>query len=66
MIVATAAAASPTRYERTLHNCCARSLSDLIALQLDEPSDEFGPTFRSWVRENRQAATKYAGAFVGN
>jgi len=57
--------ASPTRYERTLHNC-ARSLSDFIALQLDEPSsDEFWPTFRSWVRANRQAATKYADAFVG-
>jgi hypothetical protein len=56
--------ASPTRYERTLHDC-ARSLSDFIALQLDEPSDDFWPTFRSWVRANRQAATKYAGAFVG-
>ena len=56
--------ASPTRYERTLQNC-ARSLSDFIALQLDEPSDEFWSTFRSWVMSNRQAATKYAGAFVG-
>jgi hypothetical protein len=64
MIVATAAAASPTRYERTLHNC-ARSLSDFIALQRDEQPDDFWPTFRSWVRANRQAATKYAGAFVG-
>jgi hypothetical protein len=25
----------------------------------------FAPPFRSWVRANRQAATKYAGAFVG-
>ena len=57
--------ASPTRYERTLQNC-ARSLSDFIALHLDEPSDDFWLTFRSWVRTNRQAATKYAGAFAGN
>jgi hypothetical protein len=56
--------ASPTRYEKTLAHC-ARSLSDFIALQLDEPSDEFWPTFRSWVMSNRQAATKYAGLFVG-
>ena len=56
--------ASPTRYEKTLAHC-ARSLSDFIALQLDEPSDEFWPTFRSWVMSNRQAATKYAGVFVG-
>jgi hypothetical protein len=55
-----------TRYERTLANC-ARSLSDFIALQLDEPSspDDFWSNFRSWVKANRQAATKHAGAFVG-
>ena len=56
--------ASPTRYERTLANC-ARSLSDFIALQREEQPDDFWPTFRSWVRANRQAATKHAGAFVG-
>jgi hypothetical protein len=55
---------SPTRYERTLANC-ARSLSDFIALQREEQPDDCWPTFRSWVRANRQAATKYAGAFVG-
>ena len=56
--------ASPTRYERTLQNC-ARSLSDFIALHLDEQPDDFWPTFRSWVRANRHAATKYAGALIG-
>jgi hypothetical protein len=55
---------SPTRYERTLANC-ARSLSDFIALKLEEQADDFWPTFWSWVRANRQAATKHAGAFVG-
>ena len=55
---------SPTRYERTLANC-ARSLSDFIALQLDEQADEFWPAFRSWVNANRQAATMHAGAFIG-
>jgi hypothetical protein len=45
----------PTRYERTLHNY-ARSLSDFIALQLDEPSDDFWSTFRSWVKANRRGA----------
>ena len=56
--------ASPTRYERTLANC-ARSLSDFIALQREEQPDDCWPTFRSWAKANRQAATKYAGAFVG-
>ncbi len=55
---------SPTRYERTLHNC-SRSLSNFIALQREEQPDDCWPTFRSWVKANRHAATKYAGAFVG-
>jgi hypothetical protein len=54
---------SPSRYERTLLNC-ARSLSDFIALQLDEQADEFFPAFKSWVKANRQAATMHAGAFI--
>jgi hypothetical protein len=55
---------SPTRYERTLVNC-ARSLSDFIALHLEEQADDFWPTFRSWIKVNREAATKFVGAFVG-
>jgi hypothetical protein len=56
--------ASPSRYERTLGNY-ARSLSDFIALQLDEPSDDFwSNNFPSWVKANRRGATKHAEAYV--
>ena len=57
---ANAAAATPTRYERTLHNC-ARDLSNFAACTgavFDEDS------CRGWAREQRSEATMQAGLLV--
>ena len=59
--VTAAAAASPTRYERTLRNC-ARDLSDFAGCTEGAIWDE--ERFRQWAREHRCEATKQAGRFV--
>ncbi len=59
---ATAATASPTRYERTLRNC-ARALSDFAGCT--EPGASWDEErFREWAREHRAEASKQAGWFV--
>ncbi len=62
--VATAASASPTRYERTLRNC-ARALSDFAGCS--EPGAAINwdeERFREWARSHRAEASKQAGRFV--
>jgi hypothetical protein len=61
-MTAAAAAAPPTRYERSLLSC-ARALSDFArGAEAGAAWDE--ERFREWAREHRCEATKQAGWFV--
>ena len=62
MTTAAAAAATPTRYERSLLSC-ARALSDFAGCT--EPGAVWDDArFREWAREHRAEATKQAGRFL--